>query len=376
MKNKLRIFKSKLKGNINNSRGWRTNRRFLIIESDDWGSIRMPSKKVFNNFVNKGFGIENSLYNKYDSLASEEDLSALFDTLSSFKDVQGNSPIITANTVVANPDFKKIEKNDFQSYFYEPFTKTLKEYSKHHKSFDLWKEGMNASIFKPQFHAREHLNIELWMQALQSNNDVIQYTFKEQTTYSGKDDYSFMDAFDFEDKKELDSLKKIAIDGLNLFEKILGFRSKSFIAPCYIWHPEIENTLSASGIKYFQGMRNQLVPTNTHFKYDIMKHKMGDRNELNQLYFTRNATFEPSSVEGMDWVNYCFNQIETAFTWKKPAIITSHRVNFIGFLEEDNRNKSLKSLEQLIKKVLKRWPDVEFISSDELGDIMMESKKS
>ena len=27
--------------------GWRTNRHIVVIESDDWGSIRMPSKEVY-----------------------------------------------------------------------------------------------------------------------------------------------------------------------------------------------------------------------------------------------------------------------------------------------------------------------------------------
>ncbi|NTW32234.1 MAG: hypothetical protein HGB12_06370 [Bacteroidetes bacterium] len=28
--------------------GWRTDRKILVIESDDWGSIRMPSKETYS----------------------------------------------------------------------------------------------------------------------------------------------------------------------------------------------------------------------------------------------------------------------------------------------------------------------------------------
>lgn len=373
MKNKLRIVKAKFRANMTNSKGWKTNRKLLVIESDDWGSIRMPSKKVYHNFKDKGFGVENSLYNRFDSLASDKDLNFLFETLSSFKDIHNNSLKITANTIVANPDFEKIKSNDYKEYFYEPFTETLKNYPKHQKSFELWKKGIEEKLFIPQFHAREHLNIALWMDALQSDKKNIRYTFSQRTTFSGKSDYSFMDAFDYEKKEELESLKLTLKDGLDLFENIFGYSSKSFIAPCYIWHPELEKILNDSGITYIQGMREQLIPTEKHFEYEKIKHRLGDMNTLGQIYLTRNVTFEPSSIDGMDWVNYAFAQIETAFSWGKPAIITSHRVNYIGFLDEKNRDRSLKLLKELIKKVQEKWTDVEFVSSDELGNIIKES---
>ena len=32
-----------------NLRGWKTNRKIVVIESDDWGSIRMASLKSYTN---------------------------------------------------------------------------------------------------------------------------------------------------------------------------------------------------------------------------------------------------------------------------------------------------------------------------------------
>jgi hypothetical protein len=346
-----------------------------VIESDDWGSIRMPSQEVFNRFCKKGFGIENSLYNRYDSLASEDDLNFLFETLNLFKDIHGNPLKITANTIVANPDFDKIKKDNFQHYFYEPFTESLKKYPQHQSAFNIWQKGIEEKLFYPQFHGREHLNITLWMKALQSSDEVIRFTFDQQTTYSGKNDYSFMEAFD--NKTNFLNIHKMAIkEGISLFEQIFRYRSKSFIAPCYVWHSDLNETLNENGINYIQGIRHQLEPSNEHFKYNHLPHFLGEYNDYGQLYIIRNATFEPSSIEGMDWVNFCLSQIETAFAWGKPAIITSHRVNYIGFLDVKNRDRSLKLLEELIKRVQKKWPDVEFISSDQLGDIMKESKEA
>src|SRR5690554_3899588 len=99
---------------LNERRGWRTNRKIVVIESDDWGSIRMPNKIVFERMLKLNYDVHRCNYSRYDTLASQQDFSHLFDVLSSFKDGNGNHPIITANTIVANPDFEKIRENDFQ----------------------------------------------------------------------------------------------------------------------------------------------------------------------------------------------------------------------------------------------------------------------
>ena len=36
---------------ITNIKGWRTNRKIVVIESDDWGTIRMSSKEAFNSLL-------------------------------------------------------------------------------------------------------------------------------------------------------------------------------------------------------------------------------------------------------------------------------------------------------------------------------------
>ncbi len=65
--------------------GWRTNRKIVVFESDDWGSIRMPSRKVYKHLLKNGIPVDKCPFSKYDSLASEEDLTALFEVLSKHK---------------------------------------------------------------------------------------------------------------------------------------------------------------------------------------------------------------------------------------------------------------------------------------------------
>jgi hypothetical protein len=370
-----RLF-TNLKHNLLLIPGWRTTRKIVVIESDDWGSIRMPSLEVFNELKKEGFQPGNDPYLKYDSLASEDDLSALFEVLSSVKDKNGNPAIITANTVVANPDFKKIKESGFQNYYYEPFTETLKRYPQHKNSFSLWQEGIKSRIFKPQFHAREHLNVDQWMMGLKKNDSLLMKAFEYEmisiSSIPSKLKFSYMESFDFFSTEEDISKDIIIKEGLDLFEHIFGFRSKSFIASCYIWSNKVERVLKQGGVEYLQGISIRKEPKiiDSKHAYKNRLNYTGKKNNLNQKYLVRNVFFEPSHYPYFDSVNDCMNRINVAFRWNKPAIISSHRLNFIGSIDEKNRTINLKLLKELLNKIVTKWPDVEFLASDELGKLL------
>jgi hypothetical protein len=356
--------------------GWHINRKIVVIESDDWGSIRMPSKQVYQDLLDKGIAVNNLSYNRYDSLASETDLSALFDVLHSVKDKNGRPAVITANTIVANPDFDKIRASGFSQYFYEPFTETLKRYPEHQKSFEIWKQGINAGVFKPQFHGREHLNVKRWLRALREDIGHVRLAFDYQmfdlSTDTSISQNSFMEALNFEDKKELEFQKTAIIEGTMLFERILGYRSISFIAPCYTWSNEINATLKDAGIQCFQGSWFQFEPVEgVDHKFRKVFHYTGQRNKLGQIYLVRNAAFEPSDAPDFDWTHDILSRAKIAFRLGKPLIIGSHRINYIGFIDQLNRKRNLPKLKNLLLELLKQWPDIEFMSSDELCNLII-----
>lgn len=369
-------FKSILQSYIGNVIGWRTNKKIVVIESDDWGTIRMASKNSFNHFIKKGLPVDKCPYNSNDCLESNQDMEMLFNELSSVKDIKGNYAILTANNVVANPDFEKIKESNFTKYHYEVFTETLKRYPKHDRVNDLYLEGIQKKIFKPQFHAREHLNVDRWLNALQSKNTIAHMAFDHymfsvhsdnKSTYSNE----FMDAMDVDNPSQLINRRSILLKGLSIFEKLWGFKSKSFIAPCYIWHSSIEPLLEKNGIRYLQGIAFQFEPNlKNSFAYRRKWHYLGKKNNYNQFYLRRNAFFEPTINQHYDWVDDCLHRVSIAFQMKKPAIISSHRLNFIGGINPMNRERNLIKLRSLLSRIKKKWPNVEFLSSDQLGDLI------
>lgn len=362
---------------VQNLPGWRTNRKIVVIESDDWGSIRMPSRQVYDTLKNEGFKVDQDPFLKYDSLASESDLTNLFEVLSSVKDKNGDHARITANTIMANPDFEKIRAADFSTYYFEPFTKTLSRYPNHTKSFALWKEGMNSGIFHPQFHGREHINVGRWMKALQNNDSNMRRAFDlEMISISSEPSemrFGYMEALDYFSPEEKAEKPAIVEEGLELFHQTFGYASRSFIASCYVWDNEIEHVLHKNGVQFIQGVAQQLLPNTKNDAHSFKKsyHYIGQKNKMSQLYLTRNAYFEPCLLpDDTDHIGYCMKRMEIAFKMKKPAIIASHRLNYIGGIHSENRDRNLKIFRDLLFKITQKWPEVEFMTSDELGKLI------
>jgi len=368
IKNKIVTLKSHFDAAKLNTKGAKCNQRVVIIESDDWGAIRTPSKEILNYFESNNIDVSKSIY-KNDALESQSDLEMLFEVVVKYKDKNGNHAKFTANAIMANPDFNKIKETNYQEYFWEPFYETFKKYPEHQNNLNLWKKGMELGIFQPQFHGREHVNCKRWLSALQKNEGKTREMFEYRTTFSGKGDYSFMESFDWDIPSDIQRHKQIISEGLQIFEETFGFRSKTFIAPCYNWDTNLEPLLAENGIEWIQGLRSQLHPTGVFDVYQPIKHTFGQQQ--NGIKFNvRNCFFEPSMLPSKDWVNSCLAQVQSAFMFSKPAVICSHRINYIGFINEKNRQRGLKDLDILLKSILKKWPDVVFISTDQLSNYL------
>ena len=355
-------------------KGWRTDRKIVVIESDDWGSIRMPSRAVYEKCLKAGYPVHLNKYEKYDSLLSEDDLSLLFDVLSKYKDKNKRNPVITANCVVANPDFERIAKDDYQNYYFELITDTFNRYPKHKNNFEIWRQGIEKGVFFPQFHAREHLNVSKFMKALQRGDEDVKFAFRNQmpglfskgNTLKGND---YVEATHYESEK--DKIDKLAIylEGLDLFEQLFGYKSLSIIPTNYKWSPDFNHSIFQKEVKYIQGRFKMCEPV-PGSKMKFFKHFLGKKNEYGQITLMRNVYFEPTVLNKQDIVGDCLRQIEIAFKLMKPSIVSCHRINFSGFIFAENRDLNLVLFNQLLKSITKRWPEVEFLTSTELGEVI------
>lgn len=348
-------------------------RRIVVFESDDWGSIRMPSKYVYNALLSKGLKIEGDRYCKFDSIAKEEDLFALFECLSNHRDSNDKNPVVTTNFITGNPDFAKILESGFNSYHVKSLHETLQEIGGQ-KLCTLWKEGIAEGFICPQYHGRDHVHVERWLKKLRDSDKFLREAFNYGVFGIPLPPFNseyLMAALDYSESYG-NLLSQSLNEGLTLFKQFFDKSPLSFIAPCYIWTKETEEVLNGLGIRYLQSSKVQLVPISNSLgrrRYFYKFHWLGQRNTFGQIYLPRNCFFEPSLNQDYDWIDDCMYRVHRLFSCNNPAIISTHRVNFIGSIHHSNRSKSLKSLDILLQRIIRQWPNVEFMSSAELGGL-------
>lgn len=371
--------KERIRSNIANIPGWSTRRKIVVFESDDWGSIRMSSQKDMDDLTKFGFDFSKQPFNLYDALESNDDLTALYDVLRKHKGLSGRHPVFTAVSIMANPDFERIRKSNFQKYFYETFDQTLQKYPNHNKVVDLYGQGRNEELFYPVLHGREHLNVQRWMRALQSGAKPVRKTFEHGVTaaHIGPDNKlmgDFQAAFDLDTVSDLDFQERALAEGIKLFENWWNYTPEYFVPPNGPFNNSLLKTLSEGGVKYVLGGRIQNEPMGDG-KYKKHLHYLGQKTRYNQRYLTRNVMFEPSlHRDKTSIVNSCLKSMERAFRWGKPAVICTHRINYIGYINEKNRHDNLIHLNKLLSAMIKRWPDLEFMTSVELGNLIANGK--
>ena len=364
--------------NLKNSFGWKTNRKIIVFSVDDYGNVRLNSKAARANLDKAGMKIY-SRFDTLDTLETKQDLEELFEVLNSVKDKNGRNAVFTPFALPCNINFEKVEGNNFQKFEYETLPETysklaIEQPEAYFGAWEKWQEGIQKGFLKPQFHGREHVNLSIFNDKLKNKDEQIITALKNKSyTSISDDDYptkSSFAAFDFWDVSENQNLKSIVIDGLQKFEEVFGYKSNYFTPPVFNIHHSLFPTLKQNGVDFID-LALYRKEHQGFGKYKKSLNYTGKKTNEGLTNMVRNVVFEPTEDRGIDWVDFTLKQIETAFRWNKPAIISSHRVNFCGHIDEKNREKGLKSLERLLQEIVKKWPDVEFMSADELGNCIV-----
>tara|TARA_Y100000813_G_scaffold198577_1_gene187789 strand:- start:2846 stop:3970 length:1125 start_codon:yes stop_codon:yes gene_type:complete len=373
--------KQKILDNIKNIFGWKTHRKIIVISVDDYGSVRLNSNKSMLNMINEGLSLL-SRFDRIDSLETKDDLSMLYEALTSVKDKNGNHAVFTPFSLPCNINFEKMSENNFERYEYELLPQTFAKLSaenpkKYEGTWGVWKEGIEKKIMVPQFHGREHFNLKIFNEKLSKKDPRLLLSLKNKSNVrlkTGYDTIKYTAAFDFEKIDENSKFENIIKTGLDCFEKVFGYKSLNFNSAGGRENPIIHKYLKNSGIMYL----DTPFIKKEHQGNGVFKkvfNYTGKKNHLNMTYLVRNVVFEPTKKRNFDWVDYSLKQVEAAFFWNRPAIISSHRINFCGHIDPKNRELGLDALRALLRKIVKRWPEVEFMSADKLGRTITNNSK-
>lgn len=368
--------KQTLLDHIKNIPGWKTNRKIVVFSVDDYGNVRLDSEKARENLDKAGLKVL-SRFDSYDTLETREDLEALYDVLTSVKDKNGKHAVFTPYALSCNINFEAMAAKNNENYIYERLPDTYEKLSKtdaksYEGTWPLWKEGIEKGFMKPQFHGREHFNLKAFEEKLKKQDKEVLVNLQNRSYTSisstGYPTIGYTQAFAFQNEEDFPRLEIILSDGTKQFEKVFGYKSSTFTPPAQQFPPSMLHILRDNGIKAIdKPFHHQLHIGNVHYKRKF--NILGVEKETGLIKLVRNVVFEPTHGN-INHVEKALNQIKAAFIWNKPAIISSHRVNFCGHIDESNRKRGLEGLKALLFEITRRWPDVEFMAADELGNLI------
>ena len=358
---------------IKNIGGWSSKRRLVVFAVDDYGNVRLDSAEAGRRIAAAGVPLTHFM-DRLDTLETSSDLESLFEVLDRFRDQAGSPPVFTAYTLTANPDFAEL-RSGCGDYRFLNLKETFDDASSRQPAnyagtWSLWSEGIARGLIFPQFHGREHYNLEVLRHKLgrKSRDLLINLANDSLVGLTSEDNLpglhytrSFAWNADTDFRLQAETLKS----GLELFEQLFGFRSLTFAPPALTLHPSLHPVLIEEGVRAID--RNRVENAGGR---GMTRNKLGQKTRSNLITLVRNVVFEPTTSPATA-VARALQQIQAAFFWNKPAIISSHRVNFCGQIDESNRKQGLEALQSLIQEILARWPDVKFLTAEELTRLIL-----
>jgi hypothetical protein len=215
-----------------------------------------------------------------------------------------------------------------------------------------------TQLKKGNLKVKEAFDLGFWGIPLDANN------FKNQNLMATYDSFTQSNKQDY-----LDSIS----EGIAMFNAQFGKSPTSFIPNNYIFPLSLIDDLASFNIDSMQGMKYSYLPKEGKNIPREQKRRINGQQEIPNsriISLVRNVQFEPALFKDkLKTLNLCLNQIKWAFLFGKPAIIDTHRLNYVGGLSKVNRDENLKLLKQLINEIIKKWPEVEFESTENLGKL-------
>jgi hypothetical protein len=196
----------------------------------------------------------------------------------------------------------------------------------------LWNavsNGTRAGVWYPEFHASLHYDPAMRRQTAQVNEGAAAATRRGIMLFPGGEQ-----ARELGDWRSIAELSVEYDHSLSLFFDLFGRWPGSVIAPDYTWSAKHEDLWASRGLRVIQGKREQRNP---HWGAGLkgrMAKLWGRSAERmrhpDRVYLERNCRFEPVQFENpAAVVTSCIQETDRAWERGEPAIVETHRINFV-----------------------------------------------
>lgn len=315
-------------------------RPVLILESDDWGPGPESHARA---------------------------LSSLVDVLLRHRDVTGRPALATIGVILGVPDAPAMRHDSALGYrrrtLAEPEQQPMREALQH---------GARSKALALQLHGLEHLWPDAFAKALCAPGSAARAWLAQGDGTDTEDLPSPLQSR-WTDAATLPSqaipeadIRRAVQEEVALFEAVFGVLPEVAVPPTFVWRAEVECAWADAGV------RCVVTPGRRFTCRDAVGRPAGeDRTMLNGergdgdlAYAVRDLYFEP--IRGHRCADV-LPHIREYFRLGRPALLETHRSNFIGSVEQ--LSSALEEVDTLYRALLREFPDLRFMSTAELARV-------
>jgi len=224
----------------------------VVFESDDWGLCAWSPDDQAHRVLAESPAFRSPAGRIYgrSTLESAEDVRRLVATLLEFRGADGFPPVWQANTVVAAPDYARLEPPLFPAATLPVLT--LPVSPSRWRRPGLWEEVRGAcasGVWWPELHGFHHLPERAWLAALRQGQADARHAFEQQSPVCGAVESSG----EFDPSEPGETKRENLRRALETFSGLFGRPASSFCPPDYRWDDVFEGEAETLGVTLWQG---------------------------------------------------------------------------------------------------------------------------
>ena len=312
----------------------------LIIEGDDWGAGPVEPQAT--------------------------SLNRLVEVLAGYRDRNGRHPVMTLALALAVPDGPAIRRDGryHRRLLDEPLFDPVRQ---------AIERGRAAGVFAPQLHGLEHY----WPEALMASvNPAVRAWLTETSPGTTEELPSHLQSR-WVDASVLPSrpLDPSKIDAAvkeegALYQRLFGGPPRVAVPPTFVWTAEVERAWSRVGVEFVVTPGLRSACRNAVGLPDCDSGPLyNSQPGLGVTYLVRDEYFEPERDHRAE---RGLSALANKWAQRRPCLLETHRSNFIA--DDASASRNLVEVDRLYALALERYPDLRFVSTEELGRDLKEGR--
>jgi len=344
-------------------KGLRFDRPLVLFQSDDWGRVGVRDCEGWDQLRASGIKLGEAPYDYY-TLETAADVDALRAVLGKHEDLVGRHPSIGMNFIMANLDFDHCLDLGERELSVVPLNEGLPGHWQRPGLFDAYGLGLKEGLFFAGLHGLTHFCSKSILRELQAGGEraeLVHTLWRAQTPYIHWRmpwiGYEYWDAaLKPEDRflslaEQRSAIRRAA----DIYQTFFGAMPVSACAPGYRANADTRTAWFEAGVR-------------------VVQNGPGDRrapylDDAGMLHTFRTVEMEPATAahELADLLM----DVDGCFSSGIPAIVSIHSINFHSSLR-DFCTPTLLLLDEFLKALEKKWPDVLYLDDASLFRVATE----